>query len=83
MKFKIENCENKKQITIETFGNTNEDPLNIENRLNIIESALLFIIDNEMDMDTQKVIEEIFYQRGLYDILEDAIEEAERLKNNH
>lgn len=77
MKFKIENCNSKNYIKPETCSNTSED------YIGIIEQAILFIINDEMKMDDKKVIEEIFYQRGLYDILEDAIEEAERLKNNN
>ena len=77
MKFKIENCESNRKIQIETTGKDNED------LVSIIESVALFIIDDKMDMDTKKVIEEHFYRQGLYNILEDAIEEAARLKNNN
>ena len=77
MNFKFEKCEKKEYLEIETFENSKDE------KLEVIEQAILFIIDEHMTMDDKKVIEEIFHQRGLYDILEDAIEKAERLKNNN
>lgn len=77
MNFKFEKCEKKEYLEIETFENSKDE------KLAVIEQAILFIIDEHMTMDDKKVIEEIFYQRGLYDILEDAIEEAEMLKKNN
>ena len=77
MNFKFEKCEKKEYLEIETFENSKDE------KLAVIEQAILFIIDEHMTMDDKKVIEEIFYQRGLYNILEDAIEEAEMLKKNN
>ena len=76
MNFKFEKCEKKEYLEIETLENNKDE------KLAVIEQAILFIIDEHMTMDNKKVIEEIFHQRGLYDILENAIDEIERGKKH-